>query len=137
AGLDLTETALARQAMTVGDMISANAHLAVALKEDPNNEQLRLVQAEITQRTTEQAGRVPSPEMIKRIPEVEKQKLDIATRVQNAKLLYEMGKLNESETLLVQVMREDPSNRTAPYYLDLIKEARFTERARVREATVK
>jgi type II secretory pathway component GspD/PulD (secretin) len=137
AGLDSTEMALARQAMASGDMISANARVAVALKEDPNNEEVRKLKAEIDLRTKEQAGRVPSPEMLKRIPEVEKQKVEIAERVQNAKLLYEMGKLSESEAILVQVLRDDPSNGMAPYYLDLIKEARFKERARMREATVK
>lgn len=137
AGLDSTEMALARQAMAAGDMVSANSRVAVALKEDPNNEEVRRLKAEIDKRTAEQAGRVPSPDLIKRIPDIEKQKVDIATRVQNAKLLYEMGKLGEAEAVLNQVLREDPANRTASYYLDLIKEARYSERARLREAAVK
>ena len=56
--------------------------------------------------------------------------VNIATQVQKAKLLYEMRKLDRAEAILVQVLREDPSNRTALYYLDLIKEARYSERAR-------
>src|SRR5208283_4516620 len=48
--------------------------------------------------------------------------------VQEGKLLYEMGKLDESEKILVQVLKEDPSNKAARYYLDLIKEARFSAR---------
>ena len=47
--------------------------------------------------------------------------MEIATRIQDAKLFYEMGKLDESEAILARVLREDPANRTAPYYLDLIK----------------
>jgi len=46
-------------------------------------------------------------------------------------------KAGEAEAILVQVMKEDPSNRTAPYYLDLIKEAQFMDRARKREAVAK
>ncbi|MGO8700344.1 MAG: tetratricopeptide repeat protein, partial [Limisphaerales bacterium] len=137
AGLDSTEMALARQAMAVGDMITANSRVAVALKEDPNNEEVRLLKAEIDKRTVEQAGRVPSPDVLKQVPDMEKQKVEIATRIQNAKLLYEMGRLDRAEAILVQVLREDPPNRTAPYYLDLIKEARYSERARQREASVK
>ncbi len=54
--------------------------------------------------------------------------IDIATRVQNGKFLYEMGKYDESEKLLKQVLKDAPNNRTVPYYLDLIKEARYMER---------
>ncbi len=49
----------------------------------------------------------------------------IATRLQDAKLYYELGKLDESEAILIQVLKDAPTNRTAPYYLDLIKEARW------------
>jgi type II secretory pathway component GspD/PulD (secretin) len=57
--------------------------------------------------------------------------------VQNAKFLYEMGKYNEAEVILIQVVKDEPSNRSAPYYLDLIKEARYIDRARRREEGVK
>jgi general secretion pathway protein D len=137
AGLDSVRAALARQAMAAGDLITATTQLDAALKVDPNNEELHKLKAEINQRAIEQTGRVPSPDLIKKLPAMEKEKVDIATQVQNAKLLYEMGKLDESESILTRVMKEDPSNRTAPYYLDLIKEARFLDRARAREASVK
>ena len=74
-------------------------------------------------------GRVPSPDVLKRLPTLEKDKIDVATRVQNAKFLYEMGKYAEAEMILVQVVKDDPSNRSAPYYLDLIKEARYMDDA--------
>jgi hypothetical protein len=54
------------------------------------------------------------------------QSKDIAMRIQHAKLLYKEGKLDDSEEILVQVLRDDPSNHVAPYYLDLIKEARYS-----------
>ncbi len=62
--------------------------------------------------------------------------IDIATRVQNAKFLYEMGrKDDESEKLLKQSFFKDtPDNWTVPYYLDLIKEARYMDYARRRES---
>ncbi len=98
-GLDGVRTTLARQAMAAGDLIEAATQVDVALKVDPNNEGLRRLKAEIDQRAIEQAGRVPSPDTIKKIPSIEKQKVDIATRVQNAKLLYEMGKYDEAEVI--------------------------------------
>ncbi len=48
-----------------------------------------------------------------------------------------MGKYEEAEIILVAVIKEDASNRVAPYYLDLIKEARYMDQARRRESTVK
>jgi len=137
AGLDLVRAQLARAALAAGDIATANTEVDTALKTDPNNEDLRLLKAQIQQREIDQTGRVPSPDVLKKIPELEKQKIDLATRVQNAKFLYEMGKYDESEAILVQVIKEDPSNRTAPYYLDLIKEARYMDKARRRESGVK
>jgi general secretion pathway protein D len=136
-GLAVVREKLAREALAGGDMAEATHQVDLALKQDPNNEKLRDLKAEINQRAVEQLGRVPSPDLIHRIPEMEKQKIDVATRVQNAKLLYEMGKLDEAETILTEVMKEDPSNRSAPYYLDLIKEARYADKARKREAVAK
>jgi len=50
--------------------------------------------------------------------------------VENAKLLYELGKLDEAEAILNKVVEDDPSNHRARYYLDLIKEARTMDRWR-------
>jgi len=137
AGLDDARAKLARQALLAGDMIEASTQIDAALKVDPNNEVLRLLKAEIMQRQAEQIGTVPSPDILKRLPGFQQQKIDIATRVQNGKTLYEMGKYAEAEAILIQVVKEDPSNRSAPYYLDLIKEARYMDSARRREEGVK
>jgi type II secretory pathway component GspD/PulD (secretin)/tetratricopeptide (TPR) repeat protein len=137
AGLDNARATLARQALVAGDMIEANTEIDAALKVDPSNEVLRHLKAEIMQRQAEQIGTVPSPDILKRLPGFQQQRIDIATRVQNAKTLYEMGKYAEAEAILVLVVKDDPSNRSAPYYLDLIKEARYMDSARRREEGVK
>lgn len=136
-GLDEVRQRLAHQAMVGGDMAEASYQIDLALKADPENPISRKLKAEIDQKAVEQLGRVPSPETIQRIPAIQREKIEIGTRIQNAKLLYEMGKLDEAEVILNQVIKDDPSNRTAPYYLDLIKEARFINRARRRESVVK
>ncbi|HEV7928389.1 MAG TPA: hypothetical protein VGR14_23755 [Verrucomicrobiae bacterium] len=61
-----------------------------------------------------------------------RRKVDIATRVANGKLLFEMGKYDEAEAILLQVIKDEPTNHSAPYYLDLIKEARYMDSARWR-----
>jgi beta-lactamase regulating signal transducer with metallopeptidase domain len=55
--------------------------------------------------------------------------------VKNAKHLYELGKIDEAEAMLRQVLKDDPSNRSAKYYLDLIKEARYAESQRAPKPT--
>jgi type II secretory pathway component GspD/PulD (secretin) len=137
AGLDEVEVKLAHLAMDVGDLARASNHLELAIKSDPYNQTLLKFKAELALHATEQTGRVPSPDVVARVPGFEKQKIDVATKVQNAKLLYEMGKYDEAEVILNQVMKDDPSNRSAPYYLDLIKEARYMDKARLREAVAK
>jgi beta-lactamase regulating signal transducer with metallopeptidase domain len=59
----------------------------------------------------------------------EKPMVDAASRVQQAKALYEQGKFNEADAILVRVIKEEPSNRAARYYMDLIKEAQSTAHA--------
>jgi type II secretory pathway component GspD/PulD (secretin) len=136
-GLDAVREKLTRASMERGDMLAAAAQVDAALKMDPNNENLRKLRLEVEKRSMEQRGMVPSPDVVKRIPEIEQQKIDAGTKVQNAKLLYEMGKYDEAEAILVEVLKVDPANKPAPYYLDLVKEARFAANARRREALAK
>jgi hypothetical protein len=68
------------------------------------------------------------------MPVIQKQKTDLAIRIQNGKLLYEQGKYDAAEALLCEALKQDPANRRAAYYLDLIKEARFAANAKDRES---
>ena len=47
-----------------------------------------------------------------------------AVLLQDGKLLYEMGKLDEAEAKLKEAGRLDPRNQAVDYYLNLIREAR-------------
>src|ERR1035437_10371208 len=53
------------------------------------------------------------------------QKLTVSTLVQDGKLLYEMGKLNEAQAKLEQALDQDPQNQVAVYYLNLVRDARL------------
>jgi general secretion pathway protein D len=136
-GLDRVREVLARRAIAQRNYAEASDQVVAALKVDPTNEKLRQLKVEIDRANVEQQGTVPSPDLVKTIPAYEKEKVDIATMVQNAKLLYEMGKYDEAEGVLKLVLKRDPSNRAAPYYLDLLKEARFANKSRVRESVAK
>jgi hypothetical protein len=52
-------------------------------------------------------------------------RIETATKIQNAKSLYETGKYDEAETILSGVLMTDPSNKAAAFYLDLDKKARL------------
>jgi beta-lactamase regulating signal transducer with metallopeptidase domain/tetratricopeptide (TPR) repeat protein len=49
---------------------------------------------------------------------------DILVDLQDGKLLFQAGKLNEAEGKLQKILAVDPNNQAALYYMSLIKEAR-------------
>jgi tetratricopeptide (TPR) repeat protein len=120
----------------MGKYDEAEAVLVAVMREDPANRSaayyLDVIKEARLWGRTNQFQVVHYPNVV-----TTEQKVDIPSRVQNAKLLYEMGKYDEAEVILLQVVKDDPSNRSAAYYLDLIKEVRYMERARRREEGVK
>jgi bla regulator protein BlaR1 len=48
----------------------------------------------------------------------------VAQLVQDGKLLYQLGKMDEAELKLQEALAQDPSNQAAQYYLNLIKQSR-------------
>jgi type II secretory pathway component GspD/PulD (secretin)/tetratricopeptide (TPR) repeat protein len=56
-------------------------------------------------------------------------KVDVTTLVQDGKLLFEMGKLDQAEAKLKKAIAVEPDNQTALHYLDLIKGKRATAKA--------
>lgn len=59
-----------------------------------------------------------------RLPEVQ---TATGPLVQDGKLLFEMGRLDEAEKKLKDALREDPDRKDASYYLDLVKEQRYAK----------
>lgn len=56
--------------------------------------------------------------------------LKAQTKVQDGKLLFEMGKLDEAEASLSQALILNPQSQAAQYYLNLVREARRKETER-------
>ena len=128
---------LARQAMAQGQMAEALAQVDTALKPIPPTNPCASSRWKLKSAPWNSAASVPSADVVKMIPEMKQQQIDIGTKIQNAKLLYEMGKFDDAEIVLNQVMKLDPANKTAPYYLDLVKEARYAATMHKREAVAK
>ncbi len=55
---------------------------------------------------------------------------EILLEIQDSKLLYKEGKYDKAESILLKVLKADPANKAARYYLDLTKEARYAEKMR-------
>src|SRR6185436_19093264 len=79
----------------------------------------------------------PSLAVTERAEEFNNERIATSTLVQDARFLIEMGRIDEAEKKLKQAVKNDPEHRAAYYYLDLIKEQRFSQEARKREISVK
>ena len=125
SGLATTRLALARRAQSQGDYHEADIQVIQVLKVDPKNSSAIAFKNQNDQLIVAMRGRMPDPATLDRIPSVLKDKSDAATLVQDGKLLYEMGKLEEAEAKLVAAMKLDPDNTGAIYYLNLVKQMRY------------
>src|SRR6266496_4048199 len=137
SGLATVRLALAKQAQRRGRFGEADLHVKRVLAVDPKNEVALRLKKENDKALEALKGRVPSKEIQALIPEVQKQKINTATMVQDGKVLYEMGRMEEAEEKLKQAAKQDPDNIMAFYYLTLIEEARYSQGARAREISVK
>jgi len=136
-GLTRVRLTLAREAHRRGDLKEADVQVTRVLKVNPNDQEaLRFKQANDAALTA-QYPRTPHEETLQRVPEVQREKTEAAKLVRDGVLLWELGKLDEAEAKLNQALRLDPENRAAPYYLDLVKDARYRQAARHREAQAK
>jgi len=69
--------------------------------------------------TIEVAAGTNTPESVK-----EEEQIQTARLVQDGKLLFQMGKMDEAEAMLTEALKQDPDNQAAFYYLSLVKENR-------------
>ena len=124
-GLSVTRLTLARDAQAHEDLHEAGIQAQQVLKADPKNPAALAFKKQNDQMIAARKGRLASPEVLEQVPQVAAQKLDSKTYVQNGKLLYEMGKLDDAEAQLNQAVAIDPDNTAAFYYKNLISQAKF------------
>ena len=128
---------LAKRSFSRGQYNEARSQVSRVLRIDPKNRDALNLAARVDKALRDQAGRVPSKETLALMPEVQEEKTTAATLVQDGKLLYEMGKLEEAAAKLRAAVKLDPENQGAFYYARLVEEAVYSIEARKREAMAK
>ena len=126
AGVVSTRLALARQAQSRGDLIEADTQINQVLKADPKNNAAIAFKKQNDQMLVAMKPHMPDAETIEKIPQAVVQKTAASILMQDGKLFYEMGKLDEAEAKLAQALKLDPDNSGASYYFNLIKQARLS-----------
>jgi general secretion pathway protein D len=127
AGLATVRLELARAAQHRGDYRDAATQINDVLRVDPSNAEAIEMKRANDKLLAEEAGKIPDIDTQAKIPAIAKEKISVETRVQNGKLLFEMGKLKEAAAELKEAVKLDPQNQAAYYYLNLINEAQFKE----------
>ncbi len=133
AGLALVRLELASAAQRRGDYKEAAVQLDDVLRVDPSNAIALDMKRNNQKLLAEQAGRIPHDEVKARVPDLMKEKVNASTKVQDGKLLFEMGKMDDAAKVLKEAVSEDPQNQAAYYYLNLINEAQFQQKMHNRD----
>ncbi|MCX6928460.1 MAG: hypothetical protein NT154_35415, partial [Verrucomicrobia bacterium] len=107
------------------------AALAVPMGEAPPPKVIPESTASLAATNTLGSTALPSPGL------VVEEKTKASPLVQDGKLLYEMGKLEEANAKLKQALKLDPHDEAALYYLNIVSEARFTRAAKEHEAMMR
>jgi tetratricopeptide (TPR) repeat protein len=130
SGLVSTRMQLAKQAQSNGDLREADTQVKRVLKVDPKNQAAIAFKKQNDQMIAAMRGKVPDAQTIEQIPAIVNDKKDAATLVQDGKILYEAGKLEEATAKFNAALKLDPDNRGANYYLALTKQAMYARDSR-------
>jgi len=125
AGLATVRLELAREDQNHGDYREAATQIKDVLRVDPSNAEAIELKRLNDKMLVEQQGHVPDLETQAKLPAIAKEKVDANTMVQNARVMFEMGKIAEAKELLKEAVKLDPQNQAAYYYANLIGEHEF------------
>ncbi len=131
-GLVNVRVQLAEQARKRQDLQSADTQIKAAIRVNPQSAAALKLKLENDKAINDSRGRIPSTEALALIPAIQQEKITAGTLVQDGKLLFESGKINEAELKLKQALKLDPDNIPATYYLELIRDNRFSRETRNR-----
>ncbi|HTL18266.1 MAG TPA: hypothetical protein VL793_13605, partial [Patescibacteria group bacterium] len=93
AGLTTVRLELARAAERRGDAREAGIQINDVLRVDPSNAEALELKRQNDKLMAAQQGHVADVETQARVPLIVKERVNVSTRVQDAKLLFEMGKM--------------------------------------------
>ena len=136
-GLTAVRLSLAERAIGRGDLKEAREQVRRVILVNPQDPRAIALQAEVDKRIQDRLGKEPSDAVLERLPDFQTERVNTSVLVNDARLLMEMGKLDEAEAKLKQAVKEDPEHRAAFYYLSLITERRYAQEARKREVMAK
>jgi len=134
-GLASVRMELAKRAQSKGNLDEADKQVSRVLRVDPQDAEAQHFKAANDKMIADRLGKEPSKDTLQRVPEIQHERVNTSILVQDARVLMEMGKLDEAEAKLKQAVKEDPEHRAAFYYLKLIKERRYGQESRKREVT--
>ncbi len=129
AGLTTTRLALARQAQAHSDLREADAQIKQVLKADPKNNEAILFKRQNDQMLAAMKTHMPDAATTDLLPQIKAQKDEAAIFVQDGKMLYEAGKLQEAEVKLNEAIRLHPDNNAAYVYIQLINQSKLAREA--------
>ncbi|HPU57632.1 MAG TPA: hypothetical protein PLH97_15340, partial [Verrucomicrobiota bacterium] len=124
AGLKRVRLELARIAQRRGDYREAKVHLDDIRRVAPTDQEVVRLADENEALLQANVARRPRPEIEERIPIVLSNRTEVAITIQDARLLYELGRLDEAEAKLKEALAQEPGNTDAGYYYRLILEER-------------
>ena len=94
------------------------------LKADPKNPDAIAFKAQNDDLIEQNRGKQPDMQTTAQMPTYQDQKIQAATLLQDGKLLYEAGKLDEADVKLTAAQKLDPDLPGVYYYQNLIKQTR-------------
>ncbi len=136
-GLSQLRLTLAEDAAKRGDWKEADVQVTRALKVNPQDPKALEFKQKNDKTLAAQYPNMPHPEVEALVAPTKKEREEAAKLVQDGKLLLELGKLDEAEAKLREANKIAPDNNAAPYYMDLVKDARHKQAIRKREAIAK
>src|SRR5215475_11811660 len=96
SGLATVRLELAHADQRRGDYRDAKIQIDDVLRVDPSNTEALDLRRANEKLLAEQAGKIPDAETQAKVPGIMKEKINTATKVQDAKLYFEMGKIPEA-----------------------------------------
>ena len=125
SGLTRVRMELAHRFQHNGDLLEAEHQVQDVLRVNPRDAEAIAFESANSKMMEAQRGHVPSQALQDQVrPVILNEKLEAATLVQDARLLYELGKLDEAYSKLRQALKLDPANLNAVYYASLVEQAR-------------
>jgi len=137
AGLTTVRLELARAAQSHGNYKEARTQVVDVLRVNPTNAEAIAFNSANEKLIAEQRGTIPSEDVQDQVPAIVEEKINANTLVHDAKLLYEMNKLDEAEAKLKLALKQDPHNEAALYYYNLVSEAKFSIASKTHEVTMR